>query len=126
MSSELVTQILLGLLASIWIGDFVKGIFQKGIVKANANLSDANATQVLVGTATEMLEPLSRRVKEAEAETAQLRKELKDARDEAHSCSREVKIAREEVSRLVSQLQEATAENKRVTLENRKLRARLV
>ena len=66
MGSELVNQILLGLLASIWIGDFVKGIFQKGIVKANANLSDANATQVLVGTATEMLEPLSRRVKEAE------------------------------------------------------------
>lgn len=126
MSSELVTQILLAVLASIWIGDFVKGIFQKPKVKADANLSEASATQVLVGTATEMLEPLSKRVREAEAEAAQLRQELREARDEASSCRSAVREAREEVSKLVSQLQEATAENKRVTLENRKLRARLV
>lgn len=125
MSSELVTQILLGLLASIWIGDFIKGIYQKPKVKADANVSDANATQILVGTATEMLEPLSKRVREAEAEAAQLRKELRDAKDDASRCSAEVRVAREEVSKLVTQLRECTAENKRVTLENRNLRARL-
>jgi septal ring factor EnvC (AmiA/AmiB activator) len=111
MSSELITQILLGLLASIWIGDFVKGLFQKPKVKSDAKLSEANATQVLVGTATEMLEPLSRRVKEAEDEAKNLRQELR--------------AAREEVSKLVTQLQECTAENKRVTSENKRLRARL-
>lgn len=111
MSSELITQILLGLLGLAWIGDFVRGLFQKPKVKADANLSEANATQVLVGTATEMLEPLSKRVKEAEAETVLLRREVREARDE--------------VSKLVSQLQECTAENKRITQENRKLRARL-
>lgn len=111
MTSERVTQILIALLACIWIGDFVKGAFQRKKVKADAGLSDANATQIIVTTATTMLEPLSKRVKEAEDEATKLRQELREARNE--------------VSKLVSQLQESTAENKRVTTENRKLRARL-
>lgn len=125
MTSEQATQVAISLLACIWIGDFVRGLFQKRKVKADSNLSDANATKVIVGTATELLKPLSARVKEAEKEARELRQELRDARNDATQCRQEVSSARIEVSKLVTQLQECTAENKRVTIENRKLRARL-
>jgi septal ring factor EnvC (AmiA/AmiB activator) len=111
MTSETITTILLAILACAWLGDFVRGLFQRQTVKADANLSDANATQVIVTTATTMLEPLSARVKEAEGEAAKLRQELRDARSE--------------VGKLISQLQECTAENKRVTAENKRLRLEL-
>jgi septal ring factor EnvC (AmiA/AmiB activator) len=109
--SDLITQILLGLVAVGFFSDLAKGFFQKKKINSEAKLDDANAVQVIVGTAASMLEPLSKRLKEAEEEVTNLRKELREARSEA--------------AQLVSQLQASTAENKRVTAENRKLRLKL-
>lgn len=109
--SDLVTQILLGLVAAGFFTDLARGFFQKKKINSEAKLDDANAVQVIVGTATSMLKPLTDRVKEAEDEATKLRQELREARAE--------------VGKLVTQLQESTAENKRVTIENRRLRIRL-
>lgn len=111
MTSELLTQILLGLVGLAWIGDFVRGMFQRKKVKADTNLSDASATQVIVSSATVLLKPLQDRIHELEAEVVEMRKEI---------------------NRGVKQLQKSTEENRRLTSENRmisdenrRLRARL-
>lgn len=98
MSSELITQLLLAVLACAWIGDFIRGLFQKKQVDAAANLSDANATQVIVASTTTLLKPLQDRVNELEAELTN---------------------ARKEVRKLVVQLHNASDENTRITTENR-------
>lgn len=98
MSSELITQVLLAVLACAWIGDFIRGLFQKKQVDAAANLSDANATQVIVASTTTLLKPLQDRVNELEAELVN---------------------ARKEVRKLVTQLHDSSEENTRITRENR-------
>lgn len=111
MTSERVTQFLLAFIAAGWLGDIVRGYYQNKKIKANQGVTDANATQIIITSATTMLEPLTRRVKQAETDAESLRKDLIEAR--------------REVAKLVAQLQESTAENKRVTSENRRLRVRL-
>lgn len=111
MTSERVTQILLGIIAASWVGDAIKGYYQNKKIKANQGVTDASATQIIVTSATSMLEPLTKRVKQAETDAESLRKELNEAR--------------REVAKLVAQLQESTAENKKVTRENIRLRTRL-
>lgn len=118
MSSELVTQILLAVLACAWVGDFVRGLFQKKLVKADANKSEANATQVIVGTATTLVVPLSNRIKELETETTILRNSLREANEEIARTTKLLNIAN-------NRIEATTAENKRVTNENRRLRLQL-
>jgi predicted RNase H-like nuclease (RuvC/YqgF family) len=111
MTSEIITQILLAILACAWIGDFIKGFYQRKKVQAETSHTEASATQVIVGTATTLVAPLAARIKELETETTILRTSLKEATAEA--------------DRLVRQLENATSENKRVTAENRQLRLKL-
>lgn len=118
MTSELLTQILLALLGAAWVGDFINGLFQKKKVKADSNLSDANATQIIVASTTTLLAPLSARVKELETEVTVLRNALSEATTESN-------ILRNKAHEVVMQLESCSAENKRVTKENRQLRARL-
>lgn len=111
MSSELLTQILLAILTAAWIGDFVRGMFQKKKVHAETNLTDANATQVIVASTTTLLKPLQDRVNELE-------QELVVARREANKVVRKLQAANAENTRL-------THENMAINAENRRLRARL-
>ena len=111
MSSELVTQILLAVLACAWIGDFIRGLFQKKQVDAAANLSDANATQVIVASTTTLLKPLQDRVNELEDE-------LREAKKQATRLVRQLETATEENRRI-------TAENRMISDENRRLRLRI-
>lgn len=111
MTSDRITQIMLAVLSLAWIGDFVRGMFQRGKVKADTDLTNAGATQVIVASTTTLLKPLQERIDELEAE---------------------LRTAKKEVNKLVTQLQASTAENRRVTQENRmvsdenrRLRARL-
>lgn len=111
MTSERITQFLLAIIAAGWVGDMIKGYYQNKKIKANQVMTDASATQIIITSATSMLEPLTKRVKQAETDAESLRKDLIEAR--------------REVAKLVAQLQESTAENKRVTNENLRLRVRL-
>ena len=115
MTSDLFTQILLGLLACAWMGDFVRGLFQRHKVKADTNLTDANATQIIVGSANALVQPLTNRLEEAEAEASLLRKEIKEVRKEMQKAVDELKTARQENTRM-------REENTRITDENRRLR----
>lgn len=100
MTTDKMTVILLAILSCAWIGDFIRGQFQKRKIKSEANLSDANAVQVLVGSAATVVAPLKERVEE-------LQKDLAEAKDE--------------VDKLIIRLQEATAENQRITAENQRI-----
>lgn len=100
MTSEQLTQILIGILACVWIGDFIRGVFQKKKTGSEANLNDANAVQVIVGSAATVVAPLKERVEE-------LQQDLTEAKGE--------------VERLITQLQAATAENQRITVENTRI-----
>jgi ABC-type phosphate transport system auxiliary subunit len=100
MGINTVTTVLLGFLSLAWIGDFVRGMFQRRKVQADSNLSDANAVQVIVGSAAAVVAPLKTRVEE-------LQKDLAEAKTE--------------VDKLIVQLQKATAENQKVTLENQRI-----
>lgn len=113
--SELITQILLALVAVGFFSDLAKGFFQKKKMNSEANLDDANSVQVLVGSATVMLAPLKERVHELEEEAKALRKELNDARGQVQGYANQLNTA-------THQLELATAENQRVTRENRRLR----
>lgn len=115
MTSDQLTQLLLGLLACAWVGDFVKGQFQKRKVKADSNLVDANATQIIVGSANALIQPLTNRLEEAEAEASLLRKEIREVRKEMQLAVDELREARQENIRI-------REENTRVTTENRRLR----
>ena len=98
MTSEKITTLLLAILSLAWIGDFVRGLFQRRKVKADSELSNANATQVIMATTTTLLKPLQTRINELEEELVQ---------------------ARKQANRLVQQLEDATEENRRITAENR-------
>lgn len=113
--SDLITQILLGLVAVGFFSDLAKGFFQKKKLNAEANLDDANSVQVLVGSATTMLAPLKERVHELEEEAKLLRTELNQARSEVQRYANQLSTA-------THQLELATEENRRVTTENRRLR----
>jgi septal ring factor EnvC (AmiA/AmiB activator) len=102
MTTDRLTLVLIAVLSCVWIGDFIKGWYQKRKVKADANLTDANAVQVIVGSAAAVVQPLKDRVEE-------LQRDLKDAKTE--------------VDKLIDQLQKATAENQRITLENQRITA---
>lgn len=100
MSIETLSTILLAFLSLAWIGDFVRGLFQRKKVNAEANLHDANAVQVIVGSAAAVVAPLKTRVDELQADLQE---------------------AKAEVDRLIAQLQKATAENQRITNENQRI-----
>jgi predicted RNase H-like nuclease (RuvC/YqgF family) len=115
---DYLTQILLALITAGFFGEVVRGWLQRKKVKSAVGLDDANATQIIVGSATSLLSPLRLRVEELETETTVLRRNLVDANTKV--------IALEtKVEELVALLNKTTAENKRVTEENRKLRLRL-
>ena len=116
--SDLLTQILLGLVAVGFFSDLANGVFQKRKIKASANLDDANSVSVIVGSATELLIPLRARVTELEAEAVLLRNELKQARGEVQRYSNQLNAAS-------NRLEVATEENQRITRENKQLRAAL-
>jgi predicted RNase H-like nuclease (RuvC/YqgF family) len=116
--SDIITQILLALVAAGFFTDVVKGIRERRKITAAANLDDANSVQVLVGSATTMLQPLKDRVAELEREAKLLRTELSQARGEVQRYSDQLHTASH-------QLEIATAENQRITRENRQLRTML-
>jgi FtsZ-binding cell division protein ZapB len=111
MSSELLTQILLAILTAAWVGDLIRGLFQKKKVHAESNLADASATQVIVASTTTLLRPLQDRVNELE-------EELVTVRREANKLVKKLQAVNAENSRL-------TNENMSINAENRRLRARL-
>jgi cell shape-determining protein MreC len=111
MTSELATQLLLAALACAWIGDFIRGFTQRKKTKAETELTDANATQVIVGSATTLVEPLANRIKELNAEVVTLREELTRTRQLLRTAN--------------NRLEKSTAENERVTAENFRLRTQL-
>lgn len=111
MSSNLVTQILLGLVAAGFFGDIARGVFQRNKVKASANLDDANATKIYVESASAMLTPLTNRLREAEEEATLLRQELRMTRQENLRATNALIAAREEIQKL-------TEENRVLRLAN--------
>lgn len=100
MTTDKVVVILLALLSCAWIGDFIRGSFQRKKINSEANLSDANAVQVIVGSAAAVVAPLKTRVEELQADLI---------------------TAKEEVDRLILQLHTATVENQKITLENQRI-----
>jgi len=115
---DLVTKILLGLVAVGFFSDLAKGFFQRKKINSESNLDDANAIQVIVGSSITMLTPLKTRIGELESETTILRNELRESRDEVVRTTRLLHAAND-------QLEASTAENKRVTAENKRLRIQL-
>lgn len=115
---DLATKILLALVAAGFFTDLAKGFFQKKKMNSEAKLDDANSVQVLVGSATTLLQPLNDRIHELEAEVGALRRDLGKARTEAQRYANQLSTAS-------TQLERATAENTRVTKENRRLRTML-
>lgn len=111
MTSDKITQIMLALLSLAWIGDFVRGLFQKNKVKAETDFTNAGATQVIVASTTTLLKPLQARIDELEAE-------LRSAKKQANIVVRQLENATEENRRI-------TAENRLISDENRRLRLRL-
>jgi chromosome segregation ATPase len=118
MNSNILTQLLLALVAVGFFSDLAKGLFQKKKISSEANLDDANSVSVIVGSATELLIPLRARVTELEAEATLLRNELSQARGEVQRYSNQLEAAS-------SRLELATEENQRITRENKQLRAML-
>jgi hypothetical protein len=118
MTSDKIVVILLGLLTCAWIGDLIKGFYQRRKVQADSNLSDANATKVIIGTAATLLSPLKTRVEELEAEVA-------EAKSEVRKLVKQLQDATAENQRITFENQRVTEENKRVTRENRQLRTML-
>lgn len=110
-TGDLLTKILLAIIAAGFVGDLTKGFFQKKKVNSSANLDDASAIQVIVSSANALLTPLTNRLAEAENEAVTLRRELQQARQEIH--------------RTMNELIEVREENQRVTAENQQLRNRL-
>lgn len=100
MTTDKLTVLLLAILSCAWIGDFIKGQYEKKKIKAESNLNDANAVQVLVGSAAAVVAPLKTRVEELQAD---------------------LREAKEEVDKLIVQLQAATAENQKITAENHRI-----
>lgn len=99
---DVIVKVLVVLLTGSYLVEIVRGIFQKKVVKSTAHLNDASATQVIVASTTTLLKPLQLRVDELEAELVEARKEAK---------------------KLVKSLQDATAENTRLTAENMAINA---
>lgn len=118
MNTDKLTVILLAVLSCVWIGDFINGLFQKRKVKADSQLSEANATNILIAGANSLVTPLTNRLKEAEDEATLLRRELQQIRTELQNTMVELQESRAE-------LRKERAENRRVTTENRTLRAQL-
>jgi transcription antitermination factor NusA-like protein len=115
MTTDKLTIILLAILSCAWLGDFIKGTFDRKKIKADANLSDANAVQVLVGSAAAVVAPLKSRVEE-------LQIELTEAKEQVDKLIEQLQKATAENQKVVTENQRITAENKRVTDENRRLR----
>lgn len=115
---DLLTKILLALVAGGFFADLVKGFFQKKKMNSEAKLDDATSVQVLVGSATTLLQPLNDRIHELEDEVKAVRNELNKARTEAQRFANQLNTASH-------QLDQATAENTRITKENRRLRSLL-
>lgn len=111
MSSNWVQNILLGLIAIGFFNEVIKGVFQKKKISSSSNLDDANATKIVVDSASALLKPLTNRLREAEDEATLLRRELHNARGELQLAMEEMRDLRQE--------------NVRVTSENRQLRERL-
>lgn len=116
MATDKLTIILLAILSCAWIGDFIKGILEKKKVKAEANLHDANAVQVLVGSAAAVVAPLKTRVEELQAD-------LKEAKQEVDRLILQLQTATAENQKITNENHRITQENKRVTDENRRLRS---
>lgn len=115
MTTDKLTLVLIAIFGSVWLGDTVKGLFQRRKVAADSNVTEANATQILIAGANSLVTPLTNRLKEAEDEAVQLRRELQAVREELQNSLQELTSARYD-------LQQERAENRRVTQENRKLR----
>ena len=107
-TSDIVTQILLGLVAIGFFNDVIKGFFQSRKVKASSNLDDANATQVIVTSTTALLGPLTTRLGHAEEKVAHLESELKKATTAAEE--------------IVERLERCNRKNRQLEAENRRLK----
>jgi uncharacterized protein (DUF3084 family) len=116
MTEDRIVLILIAILGCAWIADLVKGWFQRRKVQADSEVSEAKATQVLIAGANLLVTPLTNRLREAEDEATLLRRELQGVRQELAATMTELHEARNE---LIAE----RAENKKVTTENRKLRA---
>lgn len=109
--SNLLTQILLGLVAVGFFSDLVKGFFQRKKVKSSADLDEANATQVIVTSTKALLGPLTERLETAERKVRDLTIDLAKAQ--------------EQVDEIVESLEKCGRENSRLLRENKRLRLRL-
>lgn len=98
--SDVITQILLGLVAVGFFSDVAKGLFQRKKVASSSNLDDANATKIYVDSASAMLTPLTNRLREAEDEATLLRRELQSVRTELQQATGALVDAREEIQKL--------------------------
>lgn len=101
--SDIITQILLGLVAVGFFSDIAKGIFQRKKVSSSSNLDNANATKIYVDSASAMLTPLTNRLREAEDEATLLRRELQGVRRELQEATSILVDAREEIERLTTE-----------------------
>jgi chromosome segregation ATPase len=108
---DVLTKVLLGLVAAGFFTDIIKGFFQRKKVKSSANLDDATATQVIVTSTTALLAPLTNRLEKAEAQVQHLEGELRKVTRQAEG--------------IIRQLDTCTAANRRITEENIRLRAKL-
>jgi uncharacterized protein (DUF3084 family) len=117
-TSETITTVLLGFLSLAWIGDLIRGMFQRKKVQSETQVDEANATQILIAGANTLVTPLTNRLREAEDEATLLRRELQAVRKELQTTLQELNDARTE-------LKMERAENRRVSNENRRLRAQL-
>lgn len=112
---DLIVKIVVAILACAWLAEVVKGLFQKRKVDSSANKDDADGAQIIVNSAKVLLEPLTEKIREAEVEITSLKRSLRGAENQVVSLKSQLREA-------TDQLSAATAENQRVTTENRQLR----
>lgn len=112
---DIVIRIVVAILACAWIAEIFKGLFQKRKVNASAGRDDADGAQIIVNSAKILLEPLTQKIKEAEVEITSLKASLRGAEDQ-------VATLQSRLSAATNQLSAATAENQKISLENRRLR----
>lgn len=97
-------QLFVALIATGFIGDFIRGWIQrKKIKQAEKALADnalLSGTNVIIQSATVMLTPLQNRIRELEDEAVTLRRELQKAREELYEARRGLQLAQTELAQL--------------------------
>ena len=126
--SALVTALVaLGVPAMVGLG--AKAWYERKLLRAQAQNSDASATAVVTAAARELVDPLRKELAEvraeARAEVEVERKKVRQVRDELQQALEEVQQARKEVQALRVELAHVRTELDACHAENARFRRRI-